>query len=78
MSTGPDRSLRPQRLRKQLLRVVACILVSAAAGCLPPQPQAQVNEEDMAATRELLQKITIPKLDAAVPVLTETATFALG
>jgi len=61
-----------------LLVAAACVLVLALAGCVPAQPQAQMSGEDMATTVELVQGITIPKLDGAAPGRTETATFALG
>jgi hypothetical protein len=61
----------------------ACILVLVltVAGCLPPRGQPQPSRErneELTATRDRVQEITIPPLDAAAPTETETATFALG
>jgi hypothetical protein len=61
-----------------LLTAVICIPVLTTVGCAPPQPQPQVSEEKTEATREIVQEVTIPALDAAAPSRTETATFALG
>jgi len=61
-----------------VLVAAVCILLLAVAACVPPQPQGWVSEEDMGTTGELVQEITIPKLDSAAPSRTETATFALG
>jgi len=57
------------------------LLVLAVAGCTPPQghlADSGWKDEDMKATRDIVQEITIPPLDAAAPTQTETATFALG
>jgi hypothetical protein len=77
--TNATRAAAPASLWAAAAAIV--VLVLTGTGCLSRRvqvPEGRQNSEDVTAARDVVQEVTIPPLDAAAPVQTETATFALG